>query len=216
MFSKFVVALTLASTAFATVFITEPFGVTTYAAGKEATIRWKDDGNAPSLAEFGPAKISIYVGNSRQQTSLQLLADDIDVSKNSSLAFTPNATIGPNSSEYFIRVESLSLKDPSQPTIPALAFSARFTLTGMTGTFSAAVQSQIAGQSTAPLPSVTSTTTSTTTSATSTSSSSSRSSTGTASNASASPSTGSAMGIVNPHAGLAGALLSALVGITLF
>lgn len=151
MFSKIFVVLATASAAFATVYVTSPVASTTFAAGQPATITWQDDGLSPSLASFGPAKISIYAGNAQQQTLLQSLSNSTDVSQSSSLNITPDPTIGPNSAQYFIRFESLSLKDATQPQFPALAFSARFTLSGMTGTFSADVQSQINGQSTAPL-----------------------------------------------------------------
>ncbi|KAH9474772.1 hypothetical protein JR316_0013237 [Psilocybe cubensis] len=208
MFSKVFVALTLASTAFATVFVTAPVASSTFSAGKENTIRWQESGEAPTLAEFGPARISIYAGNSQQQTLLQAIETNIDVSKESSVTFTPDASIGPNGSEYFIRFESLSLKDDKQPQFPALAFSAKFTLEGMTGVFNATVASQIAGQATAPLASVrpASTTASATSSATS------KASTSASTSATSTPSSG-AMAI---NAGFAGALLSALIGATMF
>jgi hypothetical protein len=103
------------------------------------------------LKDFGPTKISIYVGNAKQQTSLQLLSPTTDVSTVGELKITPDPTIGPNSKEYFIRFESLSLKDPKDPQYPALAFSAKFELTGMTGTFSSDVLQQIAGASSFPI-----------------------------------------------------------------
>ena len=61
------------------------------------------------------------------QLSLQVLSRSTNITKESELSFIPDATIGPNSGEYFIRMESLSLKDPSQPQLPALVFSAKFT-----------------------------------------------------------------------------------------
>lgn len=89
MLAKVFVGLTLASSAFANVFvclisqfswdnnlfrlysqqITVPFDTTSLAAGQEATIEWQDDGSEPSLAEFGPAKFSIYTGNAQEQVS---------------------------------------------------------------------------------------------------------------------------------------------------
>jgi len=51
----------------------------------------------------------------------------------------------------FIRFESLSFKDPKQPQFPALAFSAKFELTGMNGKFSPEVQQQIDGASSLPI-----------------------------------------------------------------
>jgi hypothetical protein len=151
MFTSSIVVLALSASAFANVFITSPVGTTTFTGGQQASVTWQDDGSAPSLASFGPASIAIYTGNSQQQTLLQEIAPSVDVSTTASVVFTPNPTIGPNGDEYFIRVQSLGLKDATNPQYPALAFSAKFTMAGMTGTFNATVQAQIDGQSTAPI-----------------------------------------------------------------
>jgi hypothetical protein len=139
--------------AFATIFTTSPTATTSWAAGQSQNIQWIEDPNnpTPSLKDFGATKISIYVGNSQQQTSLQLLSPSTNVANVSQLTFTPDATIGPNSKDYFIRFESINLKDSKNPQYPALAFSAKFELTGMKGTFSPAVQSQIDGASSLPV-----------------------------------------------------------------
>lgn len=151
MFTSVVVSLVLAASALANVYITSPTSSTTWTGGQQATVNWQDDGSSPSLASFGTAMFSIYVGNANQQTSLQLISSNISVANVSSLTFTPSPTIGPDSNEYFIRVESLNLKDASQPQYPALAFSAKFSLTGMSGTFNSSLQAEIDGQSTAPI-----------------------------------------------------------------
>ncbi|KAJ7481707.1 hypothetical protein FB451DRAFT_1236907 [Mycena latifolia] len=148
--SSVVITLGLASSAFAGVFFTAPTATIGFVGGQPANITWQEDNVAPLLSDFGLAKASIYTGNSISQTSLQLISASIDVST-LSLPFTPDASIGPDATEYFIRFESLSLKDASDPSIPALAFSHVFTMSGMTGAFSAEVQSQIDGQSTAPI-----------------------------------------------------------------
>ncbi|KAH9474774.1 hypothetical protein JR316_0013239 [Psilocybe cubensis] len=220
MFSKAFLALAFASTAFAGVFVTSPTQTTTFQAGQQATISWQDDGKAPSLSSFGPSKISIYVGNSLQQTSLQLINGNVDVSQSSSITFTPDPSIGPNSNQYFIRFESLSLIDNSvQPPIPALSFSHQFTLAGMTGTFSPAVSAQIAGQSTAPIGGAVATSAGPASTGGSPSApanptsanSTSKKATSTSSSAPTSSHSSSAMSI---HVGWAGAFLSALVGMT--
>jgi len=154
MFSKVLLILCLTSVAFATIYVTAPVASTVGSGGQPASITWQDSGSAPSLQQFGPAEISIYAGNAQQQTSLQLLNPSVDVSAVSFISFTPKPSIGPNSNHYFIRFQSLSLKDSTGA--PSLAFSSQFTLNNMTGTFSAAVLAQIAGQSTAPLASQTS------------------------------------------------------------
>jgi hypothetical protein len=215
MFSKVLVVLAVASAAFATVFVTAPIATTTYTAGQSAVVQWQDDGNAPTLAAFGPSMISIYVGNAQQQTSLQTLNASVDVSQVSSINFVPDASIGPDSSEYFIRFQSISLKDATQPQYPALAFSAKFTLTGMTGVFSPDVIAQIQGQSTAPLASLAPATSAASSSSSSiaspTTSNAAAKTTTAASSAAAKPTqSSSAMGI---RAGWAGAILGAVVGI---
>jgi len=157
MFATSAVILAFAAQALAGPFITAPIASTVFSGGKTNTITWIDNGQAPTLANFGPSRVSIYVGNAQQQTPLQLIAPSVDVSKNNSIEFTVDPTIGPDGTEYFIRVESLSLKDAAAPQYPALAFSAKFRLDHMTGTFTPAILAQIAGQSTAPLAGQTST-----------------------------------------------------------
>ena len=151
MFAKAFLLLAVASQAFATVFITNPVATSSFAGGSDVTVTWIESGSGPTLEDFGPSIISVYVGNAQQQTRLQTIEEDVDVSKSGSVTWKVDPSIGPDSREYFIRVESISLKDAAAPQYPALAFSAKFGLTGMSGEFSAAAQAQIAGQSTAPL-----------------------------------------------------------------
>jgi len=158
MFTQYAVVLAFASVALGNLFVTEPVATTTWQAGTPQTVSWQDDGKAPDLAAFGPAKISIYVGSAQQQTLLQTITPSLDVSTAGSIQFTPDPAIGPNSNQYFIRFESIGLKDATTPTAPALSFSAKFTMSGMTGTFSPDVQAQINGASSAPLSGATTTT----------------------------------------------------------
>ncbi|KAH6910713.1 hypothetical protein BKA70DRAFT_1271317 [Coprinopsis sp. MPI-PUGE-AT-0042] len=151
MFTKAFILLAVASQAFATVFITNPVSTSSFTGGSDVTVSWIENGDGPTLEEFGPARISIYVGNAQQQTSLQTIEDEVNVATTGSVQFTVDPSIGPDGREYFIRVESLSLKDETQPQYPALAFSAKFGLTGMSGEFTPAIIAQIEGQSTAPL-----------------------------------------------------------------
>jgi hypothetical protein len=151
MFAQLAVVLTLSASALCNVFVTAPVASTTWNGGQKQTVSWQDNGNAPDLKAFGAAMISIYVGNAQQQTRLQTISPSTDVSTSSSVDFTVDATIGPNSDDYFVRFESIGLKDPAAPQFPALAFSAKFKMAGMTGTFNSTVQAQIDGQSTAPI-----------------------------------------------------------------
>ncbi|KAF8465838.1 hypothetical protein DFH94DRAFT_821408 [Russula ochroleuca] len=129
----------------ATVFVTNPVASTSLPAGQQATVAWQDDGTSPTLASFGPASIGLYAGNAQQQTLLQLISASTDVSKANSINWSPDPTAGPNFNNYFIRFTSLSLKDANQTQFNAEAFSAKFTLSGMTGTFNSTVQAEISG-----------------------------------------------------------------------
>jgi hypothetical protein len=134
----------LAPLAHATVFMTAPTASTNIPAGKPFLITWQDDGKAPNLTAFGPAAVGLFVGSQSQQTQLQAIGD-VDVSLASSLSWTPDASAGPNYDSYFIRFTSVSLKDPNNTQFNAEAFSAKFTLTGMTGTFNSTIQAEISG-----------------------------------------------------------------------
>jgi len=126
------------------IFTTSPVATTSCAAGSNCIVSWIDDGKAPNLTAVGLTHIYLSVGSVTQQTNLmEISAPGVDVSKVSSANFTVPATLGPNSNVYFIRYESAALKDANNSAIPYLAFSAKFTLTGMTGTFNATEQSQI-------------------------------------------------------------------------
>jgi len=212
MFSTPFILLALTASALANVFITSPVASSTFTGGKQAVISWQDDGTTPSLKNFGPAKVSIYAGNAQQQTLLQTIVPSVDVSTTSSINFTVDASIGPNSPEYFIRIESLSLKDASNPQYPALAFSAKFTMNGMTGVFSQAVLSEIAGQSTAPLAAPTSTPASGSPTAATTTGTSATSSTKSTSTAKSTATSGA----LNVKAGWFGVLAGVVVGCAMF
>ncbi|ESK94723.1 hypothetical protein Moror_14218, partial [Moniliophthora roreri MCA 2997] len=73
MFFKSALVASLASSACATIFITSPTASDTFTGGQNATIKWQDDGKAPSLKDWGLAKVSIYTGNAKQQVGFCLL-----------------------------------------------------------------------------------------------------------------------------------------------
>jgi len=215
MFSKALLIFSLISVAFATVEITTPTASTVYSGGQvDAKVEWQDDNNKPLLADFGPAIVSIYVGNTIQQTRLETLGGSVDVSKNSSIIFTVNPSIGPNGNFYFIRFESLGLKDTEGR--PVEAFSHQFNLTNMSGTFSSSILSEIAGTSTAPIGGTSSAASSAATSGAA--SSASLTSSGTSKNPSSTSSTTSATakpssGAMGLKAGWAGIVFGAVVGV---
>jgi hypothetical protein len=146
MFSSLVV-LSLAAIAplvHATVFMTNPTASASIPAGKPYSITWQDDGKAPNLTAFGPATVGLFVGSPTVQTQLQQIGN-IDVSKVNTISWNVDPTVGPNYDSYFIRITSVDLKDPNQTQFNAEAFSAKFTLSGMTGTFNSTVQAVISG-----------------------------------------------------------------------
>ncbi|KAF4613151.1 hypothetical protein D9613_011167 [Agrocybe pediades] len=131
-----------------------------------------------------------------------------------SLPMLPSAPTAMNTNQNhrsFIRFESISLKDAAQPQFPALAFSHKFSLSGMTGTFSDEVKAQIADKSAAaPL------TSSASSKASSTAASSTSSNKPTGSQSSAAANKTEESSGVSVRAGWAGAVLAAVVGASLF
>jgi hypothetical protein len=141
--------LTFSSTALANVFITTPNAATSWAAGQVHTIEWQEDptNKPPLIAALGLCNFTLAVGSPMKTVRLQTIGT-VDPAKQSSIPFTPDPTVGEDKfSDYFIRMESLNVRDPDQPANPALSFSGHFTLTGMTGTFNAATKAIIAGAS---------------------------------------------------------------------
>ncbi|KAN0125279.1 hypothetical protein V8E53_015643 [Lactarius tabidus] len=134
----------IAPSVHATVFITNPTASTSIAAGQSFQITWQDDGTSPNVTAFGISTIGLYVGNSIQQTQLQLITNNVNVATVNSQTWTPDPTVGGNSDGYFLRFTSNSLA-ATNGTGNAEAFSAKFTLTGMTGTFNATVAAEMSG-----------------------------------------------------------------------
>jgi len=125
-------------------YFTSPVAGTTCVAGQQCTVSWQDDNIAPLLAEFGDCTLAVYTGSQNQQALMQTIAP-ANAASTGSVVFTPDATVGENSSSYFIKMISVNAADPTNAMYKATAYSAMFTLTGMTGTFSDAVKAQIAG-----------------------------------------------------------------------
>ncbi|KAI5121910.1 hypothetical protein M0805_000239 [Coniferiporia weirii] len=203
MFARAAVIVSLAASTLATVYVTAPIAGTTCSGGSTCNIAWKDDGTTPALGDFGNSMVSVYVGNQQQQTLLQNITGSVNVATTSAITFTVDPTIGPNSGVYFIRFESLTSTTGGAPTE---AFSAKFTLNNMSGTFSPAAQAQIdaASSSGSPAPSSGSSSSSASSSAASTTAKTS--STGTSSGSASTSSSSSAAG----RNGVAAGALSAV------
>jgi len=149
----FAFAFTLLPRAFATVSMTSPVATTTCQAGQPCKITWIDDGKAPSLTDFGLASIGVWVGSVNSQSEVQHIQDGVNVATTAEVDFTVDPSIGPNFNKYFVRFTSAAAKDPNNPQFNVEAFSAMFTLSGMSGQFNQTIQDQINGASTAPIPS---------------------------------------------------------------
>jgi len=121
------------------IYITGPVGSSKCTAGSSCPINWNDDGHQPSLAQIGMSTIGLYVGSVQIQYLLQSITT-LDVSKASNFPFTPQASVGANSDQYFIRFTSLNLTSTTNQMYPYEAFSSKFTLSGMTGQFNATLQ----------------------------------------------------------------------------
>ncbi|GAA5980325.1 hypothetical protein JCM11641_001767 [Rhodosporidiobolus odoratus] len=134
----------LAGSTLAKVYIYKPVESSHYQPGESFTVSWRDDGTPPSWEEWGPSTIGLYTGSATSQTLLTTLGTISDPSKSSEHLITIDGQWGGNSSDYFIRIESTSSQNPETDD-PLQAFSARFTLSGMTGKFSEEVEAQLAG-----------------------------------------------------------------------
>jgi hypothetical protein len=132
-----VLAATLAATlvpqALANLYITAPVASTTCTASQPCAVSWNDDGTTPALGTIGACTVGLYIGSQQTQILLQSLGD-VDVSQQATASFNPDPTVGGDSDLYFLRFTAVNYMDGAYPYE---GFSAKFTLTGMTGTFNA-------------------------------------------------------------------------------
>jgi len=137
-------AAAVAPAVLAAPYFTSPIGTTSCTGGQPCTVSWKDDGNVPLLAAYGDCTIGVYAGSQNEQSLMQAISP-ANAASTASVIFTVDPGMGENSNAYFIKMISTTAADPTQPTYKATAYSAMFTLTGMTGTFNQTVKSQVAG-----------------------------------------------------------------------
>jgi len=131
----------LVASASASIFTTSPTATTVCVGGQTCSIIWQDTADAPSATLFGQTTIALYTGGELVQESLQVLG-----------VFNPATTttidpilypeVGPDGQYYFIRFTSVAALDPTTNQ-PYEAFSSKFTMTGMNGTFTPAIYSQL-------------------------------------------------------------------------
>ncbi|KAG9082309.1 hypothetical protein FS749_006954 [Ceratobasidium sp. UAMH 11750] len=124
-------------------YFTKPITGDKCTAGQPCEIKWQDDGKAPTLAEFGDCYVGLWTGSQQQQTQMQYISPT-NCGSTSSVIFVPDASVGQNSDQYFIKMVSVNAPDPAMPQYKATAYSPKFSLDGMTGSFNQTVLQQIA------------------------------------------------------------------------
>ncbi|KPV75142.1 uncharacterized protein RHOBADRAFT_1161, partial [Rhodotorula graminis WP1] len=136
-------ALSAAPTVLANPYIYKPVDASHYRAGDSFTVSWRDNGEAPLSSAYGQTTVSLYTGSSTVQTQLASLGTVADPGTETEVLITIDPTWGPDSDDYFIRIESVAGVDAAGA--PLQAFSARFALSQMTGTWSGAASAALAG-----------------------------------------------------------------------
>jgi hypothetical protein len=136
--------------------VTSPIATTVCRGGETCQVQWKDDQKGVTLAQQGLCTIALYAGGRFQQTRLQAIAFPTPVNVATaplSIDFVVDPTVGQDSSDYFIRFDSTTLRQGNSTTgAPYLSFSAKFKIEGMTGTFNQTILDQIAGTASASAP----------------------------------------------------------------
>jgi len=123
----------LASSVHAAVYCTQPVSSTSWEANTVQQVQWIDDGDKPAFDEIkGNIQVDLYTGTTTQQTFLITLAvvDPNDGTVN--VLIEPS--VGPDSDDYFLRFRPDGSDDLTNDT-----YSARFSMTGMTGSWPDAV-----------------------------------------------------------------------------
>ncbi|KAK0527200.1 hypothetical protein OC835_005048 [Tilletia horrida] len=138
--------LALTQLAHANIVVHSPVAATKAKGGDKLDVEWVDDGKNPTLKSYGAVNVYLCTGSSTVQYKLQTLKSDVKTSRTKgSWKIDPNA--GPNSDKYFLRFEGTNMLAGG---VPPMAFSARFTLSGMKGTWNATILNTNKGASDAP------------------------------------------------------------------
>jgi Ser-Thr-rich glycosyl-phosphatidyl-inositol-anchored membrane family len=114
------------------------YSSTTGSGGKKLDIEWQDDGKAPLVtgADWGRIDIFLATGSVNTQFKLAQLASNLSPSTSSYSATIP-ANAGPSGKQYFLRFEGS--RTDNKTGYPIMAFSARFQLNGMSGSFNSSI-----------------------------------------------------------------------------
>ncbi|GAA5912871.1 GPI anchored serine-threonine rich family protein [Sporobolomyces salmoneus] len=152
--STSIILAALTQAVLGSVYIVKPDGSDSFNAGKQITVTWLDNDSKPAATEFGPSTLKLATGSNTLHTNLATLAHIADPSKQLETPIEFDASWGPESDQYFILLESDSAKDPATNQ-PLQAFSARFQLNRMRGTFPPEALAQLSGSSVPASPSST-------------------------------------------------------------
>ncbi|KAI4716033.1 hypothetical protein E4T48_07784 [Aureobasidium sp. EXF-10727] len=132
------VLATLAATALADVKFSSPAAGQQIAGGVAFTITWADDGTTPTIDQFAGYTLNLLAGGNTAATSQSLTTIKTGTysGTTASLTFTVPIALGKTATNgYYLQMISTGVDGGTD-----IVYSSRFGLTGMTGTFSAAVQ----------------------------------------------------------------------------
>lgn len=102
---------------------------------------WNDNGESPKLSDWGGVNVYLAVGSQNVQYKLQQLGSNLPVTKTKG-SWKIDPSVGADSSSYFIRMEGTKLGSDGNPP---MAFSSRFAMSNMSGSFNSTVKAAAAG-----------------------------------------------------------------------
>ncbi|KAI0826135.1 hypothetical protein BC629DRAFT_1586977 [Irpex lacteus] len=141
MFTALVTLALLAPSAFANLAFTQPVATSSWAPGQTVNIVWQDDNNSPKLTDLGTGSFGIYVGGTTTQAQLVHIADSVNVATTSQINFQVPDGFGASYNGYFVRFTSDSCVDKSSSlNFPCEAFSAKFAINNLNGSFNSTIQ----------------------------------------------------------------------------
>ncbi|KAI1006184.1 hypothetical protein K3495_g2038 [Podosphaera aphanis] len=136
---KALLALVFSPLVFAYPKITTPTAGSSIPGGTAFTVTWVDSGDAPAIADLTTYQLFLYSGGNANPQQLYSIANGAFSTGNSILATVPLTIGGSTPNAYFIGLVSTATAGGT-----VTSFSDRFTMIGMTGTFSAAVTTDLA------------------------------------------------------------------------
>ncbi|KAL3423990.1 hypothetical protein PVAG01_05736 [Phlyctema vagabunda] len=125
----------LCSYVYADVEFTVPAAGASVAGGTAFTVTWTDSGDAPSLSDLAGYQLMLYTGSNATPQQLYAISTGTHAAAGATVKVTiPVGTGGSVTNAYFFGMISTATAGGTVTN-----FSKRFSLTGMTGSFSAAV-----------------------------------------------------------------------------